>query len=55
MPAGLFNEVFRGKESFPRAANASYKVWADFGQELGIKQSSAQVTINYQPAQLIGR
>lgn len=42
-------------EAFTRASNPSYKIWADFGPELGIKQSSAQVTQNYSPEQLVGR
>ncbi|MEO8794722.1 MAG: tRNA-binding protein [Daejeonella sp.] len=39
---------------FPKAKNPSYKVKADFG-ELGIKWSSAQITQNYQLAELPGR
>jgi tRNA-binding protein len=42
-------------EEFPRARNPSYKVWADFGAELGIRQTSAQVTVHYTPESLIGR
>jgi len=42
-------------EPFPRAKNPSYKVWVDFGDEIGIKQTSAQVTVHYTPESLIGR
>lgn len=42
-------------EPFPRAKKPAYKIWADFGSELGILQTSAQVTTNYTPESLAGR
>ena len=39
---------------FPEARNPSYKLTVDFGP-LGIKQTSAQITKRYDPAQLVGR
>lgn len=42
-------------EAFPRAKRPSFKVWADFGPELGILQTSAQVTVHYTPESLVGR
>lgn len=42
-------------EAFPRAKKPAYKVWVDFGKELGVLQTSAQVTIHYTPESLLGR
>lgn len=42
-------------EPFPRAKKPSFKVWVDFGDEIGVKQTSAQVTVHYTLETLIGR
>ena len=42
-------------ELFSRTKKPAYKVWVDFGDEIGIKQTSAQVTVHYTPESLIGR
>ncbi len=42
-------------EDFPEARRPAYKVWADFGDDVGEKKSSAQVTDLYTKEQLLGR
>lgn len=42
-------------QEFPEARKPAYKVFVDFGAELGIKKSSAQITDLYQREDLIGR
>ena len=42
-------------EPYPEARKPAIKLWVDFGGEVGVKKSSAQLTIHYTPALLIGR
>lgn len=42
-------------EEFPEARKPSLKLTIDFGSELGVKRSSAQLTMHYTPAALVGR
>ena len=42
-------------EEFPQAKKPAFKIWADFGQEIGVLQTSAQVTVLYTPETLVGR
>ena len=42
-------------QPFPEARRPAIKLWVDFGEDLGVKKSSAQITVHYAVDELVGK
>lgn len=51
MRIGTILEVY----DFPEARNPAYQIYIDFGGEMGVKKTSAQITKKYDKNELVGK
>jgi len=42
-------------QPFPEARRPAIKLWVDFGDAIGVRKTSAQLTVHYTPEELVGR
>ncbi len=47
--------TIRAAEPYPEARKPAYILTVDFGPEIGLKKTSAQITAHYAPEEIVGR
>ncbi len=55
MKVGLHFGTIVKAEEFKEARKPSYKLWIDFGPEIGVKSSSSQIVKKYRLDELVGK
>lgn len=55
MNVGLYFGTIIKAEIFAEARKPAYKLWIDFGADIGVKKSSSQITLRYTVEELIGK
>ena len=51
----LHSGVIEKVEEFSRARKPAYKIWVNFGKDIGVLGTSAQITVHYSVESLVGK
>jgi len=47
--------AFPESPAMPRGGSGDFSLWVDFGEAIGVRKSSAQITVHYDAAHLVGK